>query len=121
MGLLENSQGTGRGRGAIVGFAPEDCMARCSTDPVTKLRRLLLIVAQNGFMIPRIGLLFRGDKTMKKNLLRLFLGSAALLLPVMAAAQATYGLKETEPRVGTNIRAEDVRSTIPFDKKYDEM
>ncbi len=58
---------------------------------------------------------------MKKNLLRLFLGSAALLLPVMAAAQATYGLKETEPRVGTTIRAEVVRSTIPFDKKYDEM
>jgi len=58
---------------------------------------------------------------MKKNLLRTLAESACLLLPMAAAAQATYGLKETEPRVGSQIRAEIVRSTIPFDKTYDQL
>jgi len=58
---------------------------------------------------------------MNKNLVSVLFGGAALLLPMAAAAQATYGLKETEPRVGTTVRAEVVRSSIPFDKTYEQM
>jgi hypothetical protein len=58
---------------------------------------------------------------MKANRCRVLLGSVATLLSIAVPAQVTYGLKETEPRVGTTVRVEVVRSPIPFDRKYDEL
>jgi hypothetical protein len=36
-------------------------------------------------------------------------------------AQATYVLKESAPRVGSQIKAEILRSPLPFDKSYEEL
>jgi hypothetical protein len=36
-------------------------------------------------------------------------------------AQSAYLLKESEPRVGSRIRMEILRSPIPFDKRYEEL
>jgi hypothetical protein len=58
---------------------------------------------------------------MKTRLLPMLVQAAVLLTPAAAIAQMMYGMKESDPKVGTNVRAEIVRSPIPFDKKFAEL
>jgi hypothetical protein len=47
--------------------------------------------------------------------------AAVLMVPAAVFAQTMYGIKESDPKVGTRVRVEIVRSPIPFDKKFDEL
>jgi hypothetical protein len=57
-------------------------------------------------------------KTLRSSL---FLATAFGLFSAALQAQVMYTLKESEPRVGTQIRAEILRSPLPFDKSYEEL
>jgi hypothetical protein len=51
----------------------------------------------------------------------LLLGLAFGDCSAMVSAQAGYVLKESAPRVGTQIKAEILRSPLPFDRTFEEL
>jgi hypothetical protein len=58
---------------------------------------------------------------MKTRFFPMLVQAAVLMVPAAVLAQTMYGVKESDPKVGTSVRVEIVRSPIPFDKKFDEL